>query len=232
MGWALTKSMSGNHRKAMEICDKALPLVESLMASDSLPEQTNNTDSNIRHSKILFKYWHKKATLQKRASSFKEAGETLANLEARIEQHLKNLEQNTLEYQDGYQMLFKTRREQARICSLLRNYLQEGRFEKSSWEMYVKIYGAPSGWEKHLSSDEFKLDFLPESVTGDSKMNMKLLKMVFNRSLRVKTRDSKRGEVMFKYLIDKLASILGTPDTYYSASLHFELVRTSNSNED
>jgi len=76
-----------------------------------------------RHSKIKFKYWFKIATLQKRASSFKESGETLANLDARIQEHLKNIaEEGSLEYQDSYQMLYKTKREQARICSLLRNF--------------------------------------------------------------------------------------------------------------
>jgi hypothetical protein len=86
---------------------------------------------------MLFKYWHKKATLEKRASSFKEAANTLANLEARIELYLKTVESDSVEHQDGYQMLYKTRREQARICSLLRLHIQESRFEKSAWEMFV-----------------------------------------------------------------------------------------------
>lgn len=34
---------------------------------------------------------------------------------------------------------------------------------------------------------------------------------------------------MFTYLIGRLAQMLGTADTYYAASLYFELVRTSNS---
>lgn len=121
MGHALTKSMSGNHRKAMDVCTKALPIIEALNASDSQPEQTALA-FETRHSKIKFKYWFKIATLQKRASSFKESGETLANLDARIQEHLKNTQEDTLEYQDSYQMLYKTKREQARICSLLRNF--------------------------------------------------------------------------------------------------------------
>lgn len=53
--------------------------------------------------------------------------------------------------------------------------------------------------------------------------------MIFNRALRVKSRDFSQGEKMFTYLISKLEHILGTENTYYSASLYFELVRVSNS---
>ena len=59
-------------------------------------------------------------------------------------------------------------------------------------------------------------------------MTVKLFKMIFNRALRVKSRDVKQGEKMFLYLIDKLAALLGTPNSYYAASLNFELVRTAN----
>ena len=53
--------------------------------------------------------------------------------------------------------------------------------------------------------------------------------MIFNRSLRVKSRDMESGTKMFHYLIKKLEQLLGTPNTYYAASLQFELVRTSQS---
>ena len=52
--------------------------------------------------------------------------------------------------------------------------------------------------------------------------------MIFNRALRVKSRDVKLGEKMFIYLISQLAETLGTPNSYYAASLNFELVRTEN----
>ena len=37
---------------------------------------------------------------------------------------------------------------------------------------------------------------------------------------------------MFLYLINQLESMLGTPNTYYGASLYFELVRTATSLQD
>ena len=55
-----------------------------------------------------------------------------------------------------------------------------------------------------------------------------MFKMIFNRAIRVKSRDTKIGEKMFLYLVDQLAEILGMPSSYYSASLYFELVKTSN----
>ena len=55
-----------------------------------------------------------------------------------------------------------------------------------------------------------------------------MFKMIFNRAIRVKSRDTKIGEKMFLYLVDQLAEILGTPSSYYAASLYFELVKTSN----
>jgi len=63
-------------------------------------------------------------------------------------------------------------------------------------------------------------------------MNMKLFKMVFNRALRVKSRDLKQGSRMYTYLLARLERMLGTQDTYYAASLYFELVRTANSTGD
>ena len=58
-------------------------------------------------------------------------------------------------------------------------------------------------------------------------MNIKLFKMIFNRALRIKSRDSKVGEKMFIYLRERLATMLGSGDTYYDSSLCFELVRIS-----
>ena len=63
-------------------------------------------------------------------------------------------------------------------------------------------------------------------------MNMKFFKMVFNRALRIKHRDYNQGSKMFLYLIKQLERMLGTPNTYYSASLYFELVRTATSLQD
>ena len=63
-------------------------------------------------------------------------------------------------------------------------------------------------------------------------MNMKFFKMVFNRALRIKHRDYNQGSKMFLYLIKQLEQMLGTPNTYYSASLYFELVRTATSLND
>ena len=82
MNMALTKSMSSNHKQALELCDKALPLIGSI-GDESLPEDTAAT-SKRHHTKNVFKYWLKKAALQKRASSFKESYSTLLDLEARI----------------------------------------------------------------------------------------------------------------------------------------------------
>ena len=41
---------------------------------------------------ILFKYYHKRATLLKRSSSFRQSMNTLLDLEARIMQHLESIE--------------------------------------------------------------------------------------------------------------------------------------------
>ena len=60
-------------------------------------------------------------------------------------------------------------------------------------------------------------------------MNMKFFKMVFNRALRIKHRDFNQGSKMFLFLIKQLERMLGTPNTYYGASLYFELVRTATS---
>ena len=90
LNMGLTKSMSSNHKQAMELCDKSLPIIEALLAEHhedetTLPEDTSSSTCRNRHSKnILFKYWHKRATLLKRSSSFKESYETLLDLEARI----------------------------------------------------------------------------------------------------------------------------------------------------
>ena len=56
--------------------------------------------------------------------------------------------------------------------------------------------------------------------------------MVFNRALRIKHRDYTQGSKMFIFLIKQLDRMLGTPNTYYGASLYFELVRTATSLQD
>ena len=133
-------------------------------------------------------------------------------------------------------MLFKTKREQARICSLLKRYCEEARHEEAAWNLFTAIYGKVVGWYQKfedIKGQKFKLDYLPtekepeKAPEGMVSMNVKLFKMVFNRALRMKSRDSKVGEKMFLYLRERLATMLGTPDTYYASSLCFELVRTS-----
>jgi len=59
MNMALTKSMSSNHRRAMDICDKAMPIIISIQ-DQNLPEETPGT-SKKEHSKILFKFYLKRA---------------------------------------------------------------------------------------------------------------------------------------------------------------------------
>ena len=70
----------------MELSDRSLPIIEALIAElVSLPEETASaTSSKQGHSKILFKYWLKRAILLKRSSSFRESYDTLLDLEARI----------------------------------------------------------------------------------------------------------------------------------------------------
>ena len=108
LNMGLTKSMSSNHKQAMVLCDRSLPIIESLIAKHdkeetNLPEETPSITSMIRHSKnLLFKYWLKRATLLKRSSSFKESYETLLDLEARIRQHLETVEQGSSDYKDTY----------------------------------------------------------------------------------------------------------------------------------
>ena len=59
MNMALTKSMSSNHRRAMEICEKAMPIIASI-TDENFPEETTSA-SKKEHSKILFKFYLKKA---------------------------------------------------------------------------------------------------------------------------------------------------------------------------
>ena len=119
---------------------------------------------------------------------------------------------------------------------MLKCVVKERRCEEASWKMFTQLYGEVQGWEQDTTKDTFKLDFLPESgaetatlTDGQICMNLKLFKMVFNRALRIKSRDHERGEQMFKYLLGKLEQMLGNANTYYASSLYFELVRTSNS---
>ena len=106
-------------------------------------------------------------------------------------------------------MLYKTVREQARINSLLKNFSIERRCEKMAWEMFTKIYGQVQGWVQNYPDEKsFKLDFLSEENMNESctrgliKPNIKHFKMIFNRALRVKSRDIKTGEKMFLHLLD------------------------------
>ena len=97
--------------------------------------------------------------------------------------------------------------------------------------MFTEIYGQVTGWAQDATEEQqhFKLEFLPDEISvSDIKMNIKMFKMIFNRAIRVKSRDVKQGEKMFLYLVEQLAEILGTPNSYYAASLYFELVKTAN----
>ena len=102
-------------------------------------------------------------------------------------------------------MLFKTVREQARINSLLKNLAFERRQEKDAWKMFTEIYGQVTGWAQDATEEQqhFKLEFLPDEISvSDIKMNIKMFKMIFNRAIRVKSRDVKQGEKMFLYLVE------------------------------
>ena len=80
MNMALTKSMSSNHKQAIVICDKAWPIIDKL-ATVASPEETKTSSTREKkHTKILFKCWYKKATLQKRAGSFSQSYRTLSSL--------------------------------------------------------------------------------------------------------------------------------------------------------
>lgn len=106
----------------MEILERALPIVTSMGAEDK-----------SEHSKILFKYYLKKAALLKRGSCFRESYDTLLDLEAQIRLHLKPLGKGTTEHRVATSALFKTIREQARVNSLLKDYTVESRCEQESW---------------------------------------------------------------------------------------------------
>ena len=169
----LTKSMSSNHKHAIALVDKSLPIIEALMAEkNNLPEEAASISSEQRHSKILFKYWFKRANLLKRNSSFKESYETLQNLEARIRLHLDSV---TDADPAAEQYLYKAVREQARICSLLKNISQEKRHEIKAWELFTKIYGKVQGW--HQEAAEFKLDFLPEEGSESGELPAGMISM-------------------------------------------------------
>lgn len=75
------------------------------------------------------------------------------------------------------------------------------------------------GAEEEVPSEEYSV------------MNIKHFKMIFNRALRVKSRDIERGKAMYLYLLAKIEKLLGNPDTYYAANLYFELVRTAHSTD-
>ena len=69
----------------------------------------------------------------------------------------------------------------------------------------------------------------PRDESPDAhRMSMKLFKMIFNRALRIKSRNTPSGECMFRYLDKKLEQMLGTQNTYYQAGICLELVRTEN----
>ena len=128
---ALTKAMSSSHGQAMAICDKSHLIIEALNGED-------------RHSRmIVYKYWLKRALLLKHASSFKESYDTLLDLEARVKVHSESLEDDD-EGSEGEKeekallsMQFKTARELARVCSLLSNWLDERRFERQAWDIFI-----------------------------------------------------------------------------------------------
>ena len=63
-----------------------------------MPEQDTSNQAEARHAKIVFKFWLKKAILNKRATEFRQGYETLADLIARINQHLKQVEKGTKDY--------------------------------------------------------------------------------------------------------------------------------------
>ena len=66
--------------------------------------------------------------------------------------------------------------------------------------MYIELYKPVKGWPLPSYSSnlaDFKLDYLPEEGSeeieapseGHSLMNVKMFKMIFNRALRIKSRD-------------------------------------------
>jgi len=67
--------------------------------------------------------------------------------------------------------------------------------------------------EKEANKDEEQKSSIPlpdfeleakDSNPEANRMSMKLFKMIFNRALRIKSRSTPRGEVMFRYLDKKL----------------------------
>ena len=71
----------------------------------------------------------------------------MLELEAKITKHISTVDKESSEYEDAYQMLFKTIREQARMNSLLKNLSEERKKEEKAWSMFTEIYGEVHGWE-------------------------------------------------------------------------------------
>ena len=101
MNMAQTKAMSSNHKQAIALCDKALPLIELLETEKekSLPEETGSTSN--RYYRVLFKYYLKRSITLKRDSSFRASYDTLKSLESRIRKHMLSLEKNSKEWHDS-----------------------------------------------------------------------------------------------------------------------------------
>ena len=92
-------------------------------------------------------------------------------------------------------MLYKVKREMARLYSLLKDVKMEIQYERESLELFEDIYGQVEHWQDHLAQEEFRVDYLPGTKGSTKagkqgkktiKMNVKFFKMVFNRALRVK----------------------------------------------
>jgi len=82
----------------MAILDKALPVMDTMM-------------SKQKHAKISFKFWFKKATLLKRASTFRLSYNTLNDLAERTQDRMKSQIEGSAEHRAASEWYYRVLRE-------------------------------------------------------------------------------------------------------------------------
>ena len=89
--------------------------------------------------------------------------------------------------------MYKTLRDLARICSILRDHKQELHYEESAFIIYQDLHDLSIEFD----SEAFSMAQLP--VDGQT-INIKVFKLLMNRAMRLKQTDLESALKMFLWL--------------------------------
>lgn len=154
----------------------------------------------------------KKASVLKKGSCYREGLAVLTKVETDVTEEIMK-DDDTLKLK-FIKLLHKILRDKARLFYLLKDKLQEQEMEESACVVYTEYLA-----ERGIRPKE-------ETFWGFPILNIKVIKIVFNRAYRLSATKPEEASKLYSEILVKLDEMMPEkPDSYYHAKMNLEIAK-------